>query len=138
MTETITIHDPELAAMFETAAPTMGDIPRAINLGRTEDGRTRKDFEDETEFEMAEIMVGIEHASIADVTAHLAHEGRKARAEYLHILSLTAIRDQVLEAAGGNAEAPFLENLKALMAAHEDQSPADAEPTADTPGPRHP
>ena len=41
MSDTITVRDPELAAMFETAAPTMGDIPRAINLGRTEDGEGR-------------------------------------------------------------------------------------------------
>ncbi len=33
MSDTITIHDPELAKMFESAAPTMGDIPRAVWLG---------------------------------------------------------------------------------------------------------
>ena len=59
-------------------------------LGRTADGRTRDDFDDETEFGMEEIMVGIEHATIADVTAHLAHEGRRVRAEYLRFLSLGA------------------------------------------------
>ncbi len=35
MSDTITIHDPELAKMFESAAPTMGDIPRAVWLGRS-------------------------------------------------------------------------------------------------------
>ena len=116
MTDTITINDPELAEMFESAAPTMGDIPRAINLGRTEDGRTRKDFEDDIEFEMNEIMVGIEHATIADVSAHLEHEGRKARREYLHVLSLAMIRDAMLERAGGNTEAKFMETVNGHLA----------------------
>ena len=94
MTETITIHDPELARMFKSAPPTMGDIPRFVCLGRTEDGRTREDFEDEDDFEAHLLRVGIGHATIADVSAYLAYEGRKARAAYLAILRLTAIRDE--------------------------------------------
>ena len=121
MSNTITITDPELAKMFESAAPTMGDIPRAINLGRTEDGRTRKDFEDDIEFEMNEIMVGIEHATIADVSAHLEHEGRKARREYLHVLSLAMIRDAMLERAGGDPEAMFMETVNGHLADHGDE-----------------
>ena len=135
MTDTITIRDPELAKMFESAAPSMGDIPRAINLGRTEDGRTRKDFEDEIEFEMSEIMVGIEHATIADVTAYLAHEGRKARTEYLRVLALSAIRDKALGRAGGNPEAMFLEALNMSSTAHLEAP--DAQPTSDIPATRH-
>ena len=83
MADTITITDPDLAKMFESAAPTMGDVPRAVCLGRTEDGRTRKDFETEDDFEYEMLMVGIEHATIDDVSAHLAYQGMKARAEYV-------------------------------------------------------
>ena len=94
MTMTITIDDPELARMIEeSGVPSTRDIPGAILLGRTADGRTREDFDDEDEFEMSEIMVGIGHATIADVSAYLAYEGKKARAAYLAILRLTAIRD---------------------------------------------
>ncbi len=115
---TVTIHDPEMAKMFESAAPTMGDIPRAILLGRTEDGRTREDFETEDDFEYEMLMVGIEHATIADVSAHLAYEGKKARAAYLHILSLAIIRDKVLERAGGDPEAKFMETVNGHLAEH--------------------
>ena len=118
MTETITIHDPELARMFESAAPTMGDIPRFACLGRTEDGRTREDFETEDDFEDEMLMVGIRHATMADVSAHLAYQGRKARAEYLHILSLSIIRDRMLERAGGNPEAMFMETVNGHLADH--------------------
>ena len=116
MTETITITDPELAKMFESAAPTMGDIPRAVWLGRTEDGRTRKDFEAEDDFEYEMLMVGIDHATIADVSAHLAYEGKKARAAYLHILSLAMIRDAMLERAGGDPEVKFMETVNGHLA----------------------
>ncbi len=136
MTDTITITDPELAKMFESAAPTMGDIPRAVWLGRTEDGRTRKDFEAEDDFEYEMLMVGIEHATIADVTAHLDHEGKKARTEYLRVLALSAIRDKALERAGGNPEAMFLETLSVHVANHARQAP-DAQPTSDIPATRH-
>ena len=112
MPNTITITDPEFAAMFESTMPTMGDIPRAVCLGRTEDGRTREDFETEDDFEDHMLLVGIEYASIADVSAHLAYRGKKARAEYLHVLSLTMIRDAMLERAGGDPE-PGLEVMDA-------------------------
>ena len=113
---TITINDPELAKMFESAAPTMGDIPGFVCLGRTEDGRTRDDFETEDDFEDEMLMVGIGHATIADVNAHLAYHGRKARAEYLHVLSLAMIRDAMLERAGGNPEAMFMETVNGHLA----------------------
>ena len=116
MTDTITIKDPELAKMIETAAPTMGDIPRAVCLGRTEDGRTRNDFETEDDFEYEMLMVGIEYATIADVSAHLAYQGKKARAEYLHILSLAMIRDAMLERAGGDPEAKFMKTVNGHLA----------------------
>ncbi len=116
MTDTITIKDPELAKMFEAAAPTMGDIPRVVWLGRTEDGRTRDDFETEDDFEDEMLMVGIEFASIADVSTHLAYQGKKARAEYLHILSLAMIRDKMLERARGNTEAKFMETVNGHLA----------------------
>ena len=118
MTETITIHDPELARMFESTAPSMGDIPRFVCFGRTEDGRTREDFETEEDFEDEMLMVGIAHATIADVSAHLAYRGRKARVEYLHILSLAMIRDRMLERAGGNPEAMFMETVNGHLADH--------------------
>ena len=50
MTNTITITDPEFAAMFESTMPTMGDIPRAVCLGRTEDGRNSLLNSNRTEF----------------------------------------------------------------------------------------
>ena len=117
-TDTITIHDPELAKMFDTAAPRMGDIPGFAWLGRTEDGRTREDFETEDDFEYEMLMVGINHATIADVSAHLAYHGKKARTAYLHILSLAMIRDQMLERAGGNTEAKFMETVNGHLAEH--------------------
>ena len=136
MTDTITINDPDLAKMFEeSGAPSMSDIPGAINLGRTKDGQTRQDFEDEIEFEMEEIMVGIQFATIADVTAHLDHEGKKARTEYLRVLALSAIRDKALERAGGNPEAMFLETLSAHVANHGGQAP-DAQSTPNAPASR--
>ncbi len=116
MSDTITIRDPELAKMFETAAPRMGDIPGFAWLGRTEDGRTREDFETEDDFEYEMLMVGINHATIADVSAHLAYHGKKARTAYLHILSLAMIRDKVLERAGGNSEAKFMETVNGHLA----------------------
>ena len=122
MTDTITINDPELAAMFESAAPTVGDIPGFVCLGHTKDGRTRDDFEDEDEFEDYLLRVSIEHASIAQVSAHLIHEGMKARAAYLHILSLGMIRDKMLERAGGNPEANFMEMVKAHVEEHGDDT----------------
>ncbi len=122
MTDTITIKDPELAKMIETAAPTMGDIPRAVCLGRTEDGRTRNDFETEDDFEYEMLMVGIEYATIADVSAHLGHRGKKARAEYLHVLSLTTIRDAMLGRAGGDPEAMFMEIVNGHLADHGEQA----------------
>ncbi len=121
MTDTITINDPELAKMFESAAPTMGDVPRAVCLGRTEDGRTRKDFETEDDFEYEMLMVGIDHATIADVSAHLAYEGKKARAAYLHILSLAMIRDAMLERAGGDPTAKFMETVNGHLAEQGDE-----------------
>ena len=52
MSESITINDAELARMFaEDGGPSMGDIPNAVWLGRTEDGRTREDFDDEEDME---------------------------------------------------------------------------------------
>ena len=116
MSDTITLHDPELAAMFETAAPTAGDIPKYICLGRTEDGRTRADFETEDDFEDEMLMVGIGHATIGDVSDHLAYTGKKARIEYLHILSLSMIRDKMLGRAGGNTEAKFMETVNGHLA----------------------
>ncbi len=121
MTDTITITDPDLAKMFESAAPTMGDVPRAVCLGRTEDGRTRDDFETEDDFEDHMLMVGIEYATIADVSAHLAYRGKKARAEYLHVLSLAMIRDAMLERAGGDPEAMFMETVNGHLAEHGDE-----------------
>ena len=118
---TITINDPELAKMFESAAPRMGDIPRAIWLGRTEDGRTRDDFENEDDFEYEMVMVGIGHATIADVSAHLAYTGKKARIEYLHILSLAMIRDAMLERAGGDLKAMFMETVNGHLAEQGDK-----------------
>ena len=119
MSNTVTINDPELARMFEeSGAPSTGDIPGFVCLGRTEDGRTREDFEDEDDFEAHLLRVGIGHATIADVSAHLAHEGKKARAAYLEILSLTAIRDAMMERAGGNPEAKFLETMNGYLADH--------------------
>ena len=112
----ITINDPKLAKMFESAAPKMGDIPRLVCLGRTEDGRTRDDFETENDFEDHMLMVGIEFASIADVSAHLTYQGKKVRAEYLHILSLAMIRDAMLERAGGDPEAKFMEAVNGHLA----------------------
>ena len=122
MTDTITITDLELAKMFETAAPTMGNIPRAVWLGRTEDGRTRDDFETEDDFEDEMLMVGIDHATIADVSDHLAYQGKKARAAYLHILSLAKIRDAMLERAGGDLDAMFMETVNGHLADHEEQA----------------
>ena len=119
----ITLRDPELAAMFRDATPTAGDIPRFVCLGRTEDGRTREEFEDGADYEDHLLRVSIKFASIADVSAHLAHEGRKARAAYLSILALQAVRDKVLGAAGGNAEAPFLATLNAHVEDHERVKP---------------
>ena len=119
MNSTITINDPELAKMFESAAPAMDDIPRLVCLGRTEDGQTREDFETEDDFEDEMLMVGIGHATIADVSAHLAYRGKKARAEYLHILSLTMIRDKMLERAGGDPEAKFMETVNGHLEDHE-------------------
>ena len=121
MTGTITINDPELAAMFESAAPTMDDIPRFVSLGRTEDGQTREDFETDIDFEDEMLMVGIGHATIADVNAHLAYQGKKARAAYLHVLSLAMIRDRMLERAGGNTEAKFMETVNGHLAEHRDE-----------------
>ncbi len=120
MSDTITINDPELAKVFKSTAPTMGDIPRAVWLGRTGDGRTRDDFETEDDFEYEMLMVGIEHATIADVSAHLAYQGKKARAAYLHILSLAMIRDAMLERAGGDPEAMFMETVNGHLADHGD------------------
>ena len=116
MPDTITIADPELARMFEGAAPKMGDIPRFVCLGRTEDGRTRKDFETEVDFEDETLRVGIEFASIADVSAHLAYEGKKARVAYLRVLSLAMIRDKMLERAGGDPEAKFMATVNGHLA----------------------
>ena len=121
MSNTITIHDPELAKMFVSVAPTMGNIPRAVWLGRTEDGRTRADFETEDDFEYEMLMVGIDHATIADVSAHLAYEGKKARIEYLHVLSLAMIRDKMLERADGNPEAMFMETVNGHLAEHRNE-----------------
>ncbi len=111
MTDAITITDPEFAAMFESTMPTMGDIPRAVCLGRT-----REDFDDEDDFEFEMLMVGIEYATIADVSAHLAYRGKKARAAYLHVLSLAMIRDAMLERAGGDPEAKFMETVNGHLA----------------------
>ena len=122
MSDTITVRDPELAKMFESAAPTMGDIPRFVCLGRTEDGRTRDDFETEDDFEDEMLMIGIGHATIADVSAHLDYQGRKARAEYLRILSLAMIRDKMLEKAGDNPEAKFMETVNGHLAGHREQA----------------
>ena len=127
MSDTITIHDLELAKMFESAAPTMGDVPRAVCLGRTEDGRTRKDFETEDDFEYEMLMVGIDHATIADVSAHLAYEGKKTRAEYLHILSLAMIRDAMLKRAGGDPEAMFMETVNGHLAEQGDEPETEGE-----------
>ena len=120
---TITIADPELARMFEeSGAPSTDDIPGAVCLGRTEDGRTRKDFEDEVEFEMNLIMRSIKFATIGDLDAHLAYEGKKARAAYLGILRLTMIRDKMMERAGGDPEAMFLETMNGYLADHEGEA----------------
>ena len=123
MTDTITIVDPELAAMFEDfGAPSMSDIPGAVTLGRTEDGRTRDDFEDEIEFEMKEIMLRITEATIADLSEHLVHEGKKARADYLRVLGLSVIRDEMLKRVNGDRSANFWETLNGHLAEHGEQA----------------
>ncbi len=106
---TFTFYDPELARMFENAAPTAKDIPRFVELGRTPAGQARQ--------------ISIKFASIADVSAHLDHQGRRVRAAYLSILALTAIRDQVLVHAGGDPQAPFLATLNAHAAPDEQVEP---------------
>ena len=118
MTDTITITDPELAKMFESAAPTMGDIPMWLSLGRTNDGRTREDFETEDDFEDEMLMIGVNHATFAHVDEHLAYHGKKARTAYLHILSLAMIRDKMLERAGGDPKALFMETVNGHLADH--------------------
>ena len=116
---TITIDDPELAKMIEeSGVPSTRDIPGFVCLGRTEDGRTREDFEDEVEFEMNLIMRSIKFATIGDLDAHLAYEGKKVRAAYLGILRLTMIRDEMLERASGNSEAMFLDTMNGYLAEH--------------------
>ena len=119
MTDAITIHDPELAKMFEAlGAPSTDDIPGFVCLGRTEDGRTRGDFEDDDEFESYLLRVGIGHATIADVSTHLAYEGKKARAAYLRILRLSMIRDKMLATAGGDPDVGFLEGMNSYSVNH--------------------
>ena len=52
MSDTITISDPEFVKMIEErGGPSMGDLPAWLALGRTDDGRTREDFEEEDNFE---------------------------------------------------------------------------------------
>ena len=112
MSASITIFDPEIAKMFEEKrAASMADIPYAVWLGRTQDGRTREDFENEDAFEDLQVLVSIKNATIADISAHLAYEGKKVREAYLSILRLTMIRDKILEEANGDTSANFLEFL---------------------------
>ena len=130
MNDTITINDPELARMFEeSGAPSPRDIPRALWLGRTEDGRTREDFEHEDDFEDLALMKSTKFATIADLSAHLAYQGKKARTAYLHILRLTMIRDTMLERANGDSSAKLLDLLNDHLADH-GQEPVDTSVTA--------
>ena len=46
----------------------------------------------------------------------MAYRGKKARAEYLHVLSLAMIRDAMLERAGGDPEAMFMETVNGHLA----------------------
>ena len=127
MTETVTIRDPELAAMIETAAPTMGDIPSWLTLGRTKDGRTREDFEDEDDFEDFALRVNTKHATIAQLDEHLAYEGNKVRKAYLRILGLMTIRDGMLERANGDTSAKFVECVNGHLAEHGDETETKGE-----------
>ncbi len=117
MSDTITITDPEFARMMEEwGGPSTGDIPSWLTLGRTEDGRTREDFEDEDDFEDSALWINSKHATIAQLDEHLAYEGNKARKAYLRILGLMTIRDGMLERANGDTSAKFMELVNDYLA----------------------
>ncbi len=123
---TITISDPEFARLLkERGGPSMGDIPMWPALGRTPDGRTREDFEDEDDFEDDMCRVSIKHATIAQLDEHLAYEGNKVRKAYLRILGLITIRDEMLERANGDTSAKFWELVNGHLEDHRHE-PSDA------------
>ena len=64
--------------MFEEfGAARMGDIPKWHHLGRTRDGRTREDFEDEEDFEGQALRRGLfAHPQIDRHSGHVAGKGR--------------------------------------------------------------
>ncbi len=117
--KTITISDPAFVKMMEErGGPSMGCIPSWLSLGRTSDGRTREDFEDENDFEDYALRVSTKHATIAQLDEHLAYEGNKARIAYLQILGLMTIRDGMLERANGDTSAKFWELMNAHLVDH--------------------
>ena len=123
MTDNITITDPEFARMMEErGGPSMGDIPVWLSLGRTEDGRTREDFETEDDFEDCALWISTKHATIAQLDQHLAYEGDKARKAYLRILGLMTVRDGMLERANGDTSANFIDTVNGHLADHEEQA----------------
>ena len=116
---TITISDPEFAKMMEKhEGPSMGDIPMWLHLGRTKDGRTREEFEDEDDFEDFALRISTKHATIAQLDEHLAYKGNQVREAYLRILGLMTIRDGMLERANGDTSAKFWELMNGHLADH--------------------
>ncbi len=117
MSDTITISDPAFVRiMEERGGPSMGDLPAWLALGRTDDGRTREDFEEEDDFEDDMLRVGVKHATLAQLDEHLAYEGNKARKAYARILGLMTIRDGMLERANGDTSAKFWELVNGHLA----------------------
>ena len=117
--DSITITDPEFArVMKERGGPSMGDIPAWLALGRTNDGRTREDFEEENDFEDDMLRISVKHATLAQLDEHLAYEGNKARKAYLRILGLMTIRDGMLERANGDTSAKLWELVNGHLVDH--------------------
>ena len=119
MSGTVTITDPSFVKMMEErGGPSMGDLPAWLALGRTDDGRTREDFEEEDDFEDDMLRVSVKHATLAQLDEHLAYEGNKARKAYLRILGLMTIRDGMLERANGDTSAKLWELVNGHLVDH--------------------
>ena len=91
--KSINITDPAFIKIWhERPGPEASDIPIYLNLGRTRDGRTRADFEDEDDFLDLTMKMDINFATIAQVDDHLNYNGNEVRLAFARLLGFMSIR----------------------------------------------
>ncbi len=127
MTTTIELRDPQFAEMFQkNPEPCLSDLPGMLPVGRTKDGQTRAEFEaarngDGEEFADREIWKLLQFTTLEDLQGYLEEHGNQARLEYLKILKVQTIFEQMLARANGDTEA----NLWELIRAHASEEGVD-------------